>query len=235
MVTVANPCLSGGTLEIFLEAVVPPTLIRVHGAAPVAQALRRLGSALGFDVEVSSDPRIPLAPDTGAFIVASHGRDEEAMLAAALRGAVPYVGLVASKRRAAMVLSALDVSEDERARVHTPAGLDIGARTAPEIALSILAEIVATRTQPASGVPSASTFQAGDPATLVGRAPAATQLNHPATEVRPDRGADALDPVCGMTVAVSPSSLRYEYEGQVYHFCGAGCRHAFAADPANYL
>jgi YHS domain-containing protein len=44
-----------------------------------------------------------------------------------------------------------------------------------------------------------------------------------------------VDPVCGMTVEPSPASLRYEYEGTVYYFCGAGCRQAFSADPAKYL
>ena len=58
---------------------------------------------------------------------------------------MPYVGLVASRKRGAAVAAGLDVSEDDRARLHTPAGLDIGARTPEEIALSILAEIVATR------------------------------------------------------------------------------------------
>src|SRR5262245_23090815 len=144
VVTVANPCLSGGALEIFLEAVVPPARLHVLGAAPIAQALARLGIAAGYDVVATTDPNAALSPDTAAVVVATHGRDEEAMLAAALRAAVPDVGLVASRRRSAAVLAALDLPVDEHARVRTPAGLDIGARTAPEIALSILAEIVAT-------------------------------------------------------------------------------------------
>jgi xanthine dehydrogenase accessory factor len=140
------------------------------------------------------------------------------MLAAALRAAVPYVGLVASRRRSAAVLSALDMSAEERARVRTPAGLDIGAKTAPEIALSILAEIVATRR-------SAEAEEIADVHSgAAGRSGAVDSA--PVTEV---------DPVCGMTVEPSPASLRYEYEGTVYYFCGAGCRQAFSADPAKYL
>jgi xanthine dehydrogenase accessory factor len=102
--------------------------------------------------------------------------------------------------------------------VRTPAGLDIGAKTAPEIALSILAEIVATR----------RSAEADEIADLDSKAAARTRAvaAEPATEV---------DPVCGMTVEASPTSLRYEYEGTVYYFCGAGCRQAFAADPAKYL
>ncbi|HEV8528263.1 MAG TPA: XdhC family protein [Actinomycetes bacterium] len=218
VVTVANPCLSGGALEIFLEAVVPPARLHVLGAAPIAQALVRLGSALGYDVAATTDPNAPLSPDTAAVVVATHGRDEEAMLAAALRAAVPYVGLVASRRRSAAVLSALDLSAEERARVRTPAGLDIGAKTAPEIALSILAEIVVTRRN----------AEAED--TVGADSEAAAQT----AAVTPEPAAN-VDPVCGMTVEASPTSLRYEYEGTVYHFCGAGCRQAFAADPAKYL
>ena len=77
------------------------------------------------------------------MVVASHGNDEELVLEAALRAEVPYVALVASRRRGPVVLASLEVDERMRSRVHTPAGLDIGARTAPEVALSILAEIVA--------------------------------------------------------------------------------------------
>jgi xanthine dehydrogenase accessory factor len=64
---------------------------------------------------------------------------------AGLESGVPYVGLVASRTRGMEVVAALAVSDEDRARVHTPAGLDIGARTPEEIALAILAEIVATR------------------------------------------------------------------------------------------
>jgi xanthine dehydrogenase accessory factor len=80
-----------------------------------------------------------------AVVVASHGRDEEDALATALETGVPYVGLVASRKRGKAVVDSLEVSDDDKARVHTPAGLDIGARTPEEIALSILAEIVSTR------------------------------------------------------------------------------------------
>jgi xanthine dehydrogenase accessory factor len=204
LVTVANPCLSGGTLEIFLEAVLPPPLVYVSGDGPVAQALARLGAALGYDVV--SGPDGDVAPDARAVVVASHGRDEEPVLRAALDSGVPYVALVASRRRGAAVLSTLDLSEAERARVRTPAGLDIGARSAPEVALSILAEIVASRPR-----------EAAEPV------PAAV------ADV-----AAAVDPVCGMSVAVTPTALRHEHAGKAWYFCGSGCRDAFADNPQRY-
>src|SRR4029079_278406 len=133
LVVVGNPCLSGGTLDIFLEAVLPPTLVYVYGSAPIARALETVAAAAGFAVTAATDPDVPIASDTSAVVVASHGRDEERVLERAVRAEVPYVGLVASSRRGAAVLPELDLSDDERARVRTPAGLDIGARTPLEI------------------------------------------------------------------------------------------------------
>jgi xanthine dehydrogenase accessory factor len=144
MVTVGNPCLSGGSLDIFLEAMLPPLLVHVHGSAPIARALVELGRALGHDVRLA-DPGTPLPPDLGAVVVATHGDDEPALLTAALTAGVPYVGLIASHKRGTAVVAGLDVPEDQRARVHSPAGLDIGASTPKEIALSVYAQLVAER------------------------------------------------------------------------------------------
>jgi xanthine dehydrogenase accessory factor len=151
-VTVANPCLSGGSVEIFLEPRVPPPLVVVVGESPIAEALAELGRPLGFAVERGSGD---VAPDGAeAVVVASHGRGEDTALALALQSGVPYVGLIASRRRGAAVLASLDLPDEERSRVHTPAGLDIGARTAAEIALSVLAQIVAERrSQPVAAAP----------------------------------------------------------------------------------
>lgn len=147
VVTVVNPCLSGGTMEILLESVLPPPLVRVFGDSPVARALAVVGASLGYDVHPSTDAGDPVPADAGAVVVASHGRDEERMLTAALRAGVPYIGLVASPRRGAAVLAGLEAGEEERARISTPAGLDIGARFPGEIALSIFAEMVQWRSR----------------------------------------------------------------------------------------
>jgi xanthine dehydrogenase accessory factor len=162
-VTVANPCLSGGSMEIFLEPRVPQPRVLVVGDSPIAVALARLCPPLGFAVElVAGDSAVPMGDDA-ALVVASHGRGEEPALTAALRLGVPYVGLIASRRRGAAVLAALDVPEEEKARIHTPAGLDIGARTAPEIALSVLAEIVQERRAGQQAHPVAEPASALDP------------------------------------------------------------------------
>ena len=162
-VTVANPCLSGGSVEIFLEPRVPAPRVLVVGASHIAVALADLGRPLGFDVALTSGERAAPAAGDAAVVVASHGRGEEPALTAALRLGVPYVGLVASRIRGAGVLASLDVSDEQRSRVHSPAGLDIGARTAAEIALSVLAELVAERRARERAAPAPVPVTAIDP------------------------------------------------------------------------
>ena len=157
-VTVANPCLSGGALEIFLEPHLPAPRLVVVGETPIAMALERLARASGFDAAQYSGGGDPVVVDDSdaAVVVASHGHGEEDALRAALASAVPYVGLVASPRRGAAVRESLGVADTTRLR--TPAGIDIGARTPEHVALSILAEVVAVRSEvaPAEAAPAAS-------------------------------------------------------------------------------
>jgi xanthine dehydrogenase accessory factor len=202
VVTVGNPCLSGGTLEIFLEAQLPPVLVVVFGDAPVARALVSVGRALGYDLRIL-DSSSPLPEDADAVLVASHGREEDAVLRAAMAAEVGYIGLIASRRRGRAVLDALGVEGD---RVHTPAGLDIGARTPAEIAVSVFAEMIERRPRMAVRGP----------------------------RVAPEP-AEAADPVCGMSVAIADDSLQLPYGGRRYYFCGPGCRQAFADEPARYV
>ncbi|HLI37769.1 MAG TPA: XdhC family protein [Streptosporangiaceae bacterium] len=148
IITAVNPCLSGGTLDLFLEVVRPPVLVHVFGDTPVAHALADLGRAMGWDIRRYDDPGVPVRPDTSAVVVASQGGDEHRALTSALDAGVPYVGLVASRRRGAAVVSCLEPGEEpggaRLGRLHTPAGLDIGARAPGEVAVSILAEIIST-------------------------------------------------------------------------------------------
>jgi xanthine dehydrogenase accessory factor len=194
-VTVENPCLSGGALEIFLEPRLPAARVAVVGDTPIAHALVSLGERLGYEVAAADQ-----LDDDVALVVASHGRDEEDSLERALRAGVPYVGLVASRRRGAAVLDELrargTLADEDVARIRTPAGLDIGAQTPEEIALSILAEIVSIRR-------------------------ARQTLPAPGT---------AIDPVCGMEVTAAPPSPHVERDGRTVWFCSEGCRERFEAD-----
>ncbi len=188
-----NPCLSGGALEIFLEPQLPAPRMTVVGGAPVARALSSVAAAAGYDVVCA--PAAEASPQAGdaAVVVASHGADEERLISEALTAGVPYVALVASRKRGQAVRDGLDLADELLSQLHTPAGLDLGARTPAEIAVSILAEIVAERhVHPQPGAAVAASV--------------------------------AVDPVCGMQVAVSAADAA---DRRVY-FCSDHCRSSYA-------
>ncbi len=208
--TVHNPCLSGGSLEIFLDPVLPPPLLLVLATGPIADALARVGRSMDMQVEIVDQAAAEAElGSASAVVVASHGRDEPPVLTAALRAGVPYVGLVASRKRGQGVLAELEVTAEQLAQVHTPAGLDIGARTPSEIAVSILAEILSLRSRQAAPADCVVPRESPAPTT-------------------------AIDPVCGMTVAAGPSTAHLEFGGSTVYFCREGCRDAFASDPDRY-
>jgi xanthine dehydrogenase accessory factor len=203
---VHNPCLSGGTLEIFMEPVLPAPSIVVVGSAPVAQAVRGLAASLGWHVDEAFGVEPEHLRGVSAVVVASHGRDEEESLSAAIEAAVPYIGLVASTKRGESVIGSLGACPSQTSGIHAPAGLDIGARTSNEIALSIMSEIVSLRPRP-SGRPVVETSTTSS---------------------------EASDPVCGMSVAMVDSSLHLDHDGERFWFCGSGCLRAFASNPEAY-
>jgi xanthine dehydrogenase accessory factor len=211
-VTVQNPCLSGGAIEVFLEPVLPAPRLLVAGDTPVAAALLELGAAIGLrTARVARDEIEPRAGDL-ALVVAAHGRDELHTLRQGLEAGVAYVGLVASRKRGDGVLAELrgdGVSEEHVARIDVPAGMDIGARRPQEIALSILASVVGVR----NGLREA--------------APAPPPADAPA-----DAPALAVDPICGMTVAAVSGTPSLEHAGATIYFCCEGCRAKYeAANP----
>ena len=121
-VTVHNPCISGGALEIFLEPRLPPPRIHILGDTPIARALAGLSGGMGYDVVHVASGEVAPEPDDAAVVVASHGRDEEQALEAALDVGVAYVGLVASRKRGAAVLADPRRLPDDRARAHARPG-----------------------------------------------------------------------------------------------------------------
>src|ERR1700722_15966537 len=126
-IVVGNPCLSGGELEILLEPRLPAPRVVVLGETPIGRSLAVLGEDLGYDMQPvdGAESSVEAIVGAAAVVVASHGQDEQAVLEAALRQGVPYVALVASRKRGSEVLAALDVTAEQRAQVHAPAGLDI--------------------------------------------------------------------------------------------------------------
>ncbi len=201
-----NPCLSGGAIDLFLEPHLPAERLIVVGDSPIARALERIGEAAGYASRRADAGAVEAIEDAAAVVVASHGNNEEDVLAAALEAGVPYVALVASEKRGAAVRAGLDVPELLRARLHTPAGLAIDARAPEETAISILAEIVSERhSRP--------------------QAPEDVRASGPPSE--------AIDPVCGMRVAATDATPQLREGAETIFFCGDGCRERYAREHAD--
>ena len=210
-VTAQNPCLSGGAIEIFLEPVLPTPRVLVVGDTPIAVAVLSLGAELGLDLVPVDGGAPDPSPGDLALVVAAHGRDELHTLRRGLEAGVPYIGLVASGKRGAGVLEQLradGVPDEHLELIDVPAGIDIGSRTPAEVALSILAEVVAVRRGKRAAAPERS------------RLPAAASSAAPPI---------AIDPICGMTVAAVAGTPSVQFEGETVYFCCEGCAARFQA------
>jgi xanthine dehydrogenase accessory factor len=247
IVEVVMTCHSGGTLEVYVEPQVAAPALWVVGTTPIAGALAALGAAAGFRTSVV-DPVAEPAAFPGArvvtdaslasfergtspyVVVATQGVWDEEAVAAVLRRDASYVGLVASPTRAAVVreyLAEIGTPPEALAALRAPAGLDIGAQTAEEIALSILAELVQVRRGRAPFV------AAPGPATVAGGGEQVTAGDAGVAAGRSD--IVLLDPVCGMTVDERDARHLAEHDGIVYAFCSVGCRVRFMKNPAAYV
>jgi xanthine dehydrogenase accessory factor len=223
----AMTCHSGGSVDIYLEPVLPAPRLLLFGVSPAIRALAQLGKALGYGVDVvdpaATAAEVPAAdrvftdlaaPELRAersasvhAVVATMGENDEDCVAAALAANPAYLAVVASRKRFALIretLLARGISTGALDAIRNPAGLDIGARLPEEVALSILAEIVQLR-------------RAEKP------------------ELSLVEEALEADPVCGMTVAVASAKARVEHGGRTFFFCNPRCRERFLADPARFL
>ena len=240
VIEIALTCISGGTLEIYIEPQLAQPHLVVIGHLATAEALVNLGKDLGWRVSImgldvtrdrfSSADQIVEELDFGKLsitgnthvVVASHGNYDEDMLVAALQSVAPYVALIASKKRANAILQYLNeanLTQEQIARLKYPAGLDFGAVTPEEIALSILAEIIQRRRQ----LPITNYNKADFPV---------SNFELPITQLPV---AEARDPVCGMTVEIATAHFTSEYNGKTYYFCAAGCKRSFDKEPGKYV
>ncbi len=222
MAVVPISCQSEGALEVYIEPVLPAPRLVVVGGSPMAQTLTRLAQTLGWhaDLIAGEDFGAEDADRHSMVVVATQGHNDEEVLERAAAARPAYLGLVGSQKRGTAVLGYLadrGVPAEQLDHVHVPAGLDLGRTTHTEIAVAILAELVQLR---ASGaIVTAATTAAPAGRAARGTAPAA----------------EAIDPVCGMTVVTAQGGgLPFEHDGTTYYFCCAGCRRAFANDPAAY-
>ena len=143
-----NMCPSQGTMDVFVEPMLPRPLVVVCGGSPVAVAVADLLPRFGFAIVARAEHVADFPRNAGFAVVATQGRGDEAALRAALTSVDGYVAFVGSRRKAAAlreVLAREGIAPERLDRLHAPAGLDLGAVTPEEIALSIVAEIVAVR------------------------------------------------------------------------------------------
>jgi xanthine dehydrogenase accessory factor len=224
-------CHSGGTLDIYIEPVLPKPHVVILGRSPVAQTLCKLAMTIGYAVSVAAPDAdretfseadsvqanfdlAPLKITPQTFIVVStQGESDEEALDAALQTGSSYIAFVASKTKAGKTLDNLrdrGITADELRKVRAPAGLDIHASSPEEIAVSILAEIVQVRR--ANLAQSTSTAAA-----------------------LPVLQEEARDPICGMTVDASKAKHKSEFQGTSFYFCCAGCKQTFDKQPEKHV
>jgi xanthine dehydrogenase accessory factor len=220
-------CHSGGSLDIYIEPVLPRTQVVILGRSPVAITLARLSQVLGYRVvmvaehlqeEISADVELieekdfkldsaKVTPES-FVVVSTQGEGDEEALEQAMQSPASYVAFVASKTKAGKVFEFLrgrGIAQSRLDQVHAPAGLNIAATSPEEIAVSILAEIIKVRhSQPST-------------AAVVNKS----------SQVLPVLNSEAKDPICGMMVDTVKAKYKSQHEGKWLYFCCAGCKDAF--------
>lgn len=234
-------CHSGGTLDIFIEPVLPLPEVVILGRSPVARTLARLARTLGYAVsvfaqgaeaadfegverlETSLSALADLPRPAECFIVVStQGENDEGGLEAALKLEASYVGFVSSPKKWKAVsetLTARGLTPELLERVQVPAGVEINAVEPEEIALSVMAQIVATRRG------EAHRQRLADRETVEGKS---------AGETAGEAPSKAIDPICNMTVDIATASNTSQYKGQTVYFCCPGCKTRFDQNPEQY-
>lgn len=209
VVAVPMACASEGAMEVYVEPVLPAPDVHIVGSSPLTATLADLARALGWRVVTMDEPQFGHLTESSMVVVATQGLYDEPAVESALATPARYVGLIASEKRAASVTAWLrerGVTDDALARLRSPAGLDLGPVAHEEIAVAVLAELVALR--------------------------AAGGFTETVTVHEPET---AIDPVCEMTVDIATARFVTEHEGQKYYFCAAGCQRAFEANPQAFL
>ena len=213
-------CHSGGALEILIEPVLPAPRLFIVGETPVVETLADLAGVMGYRVnqfERAADLALRLGDSAAPVfvVVASMGVDDEEALAAALRAGTPYVALVASPKRAAVVRETL-------------AARAIPGRSGPAESAG------GSRYRRADARGDRPEHHGRDRPDALGddaREAEAASAPEPVAALE----LEAIDPVCGMTVAIAGARHQTEFEGKIWYFCCGGCKARFEADPLPYL
>ena len=187
-------CEGGGSLEIYLEPFLPKPELLIVGDSPVAETVAQFAELLEF--KVINDPS--QIKESTYVVVATMGNGDEEGLLSVLGSKPKYFGLVASEKKSRALFDyARDkgYTDEQINSIRCPAGLALGAETMPEIALSVIAEIM--------------------------------QLRRMQTAEAPPAPAEAIDPVCGMTVATATAKYSTVFEGRTIYFCCLRCKEPF--------
>ena len=224
--SIAMACDSEGAMEIYLEPSLPAPQVVVIGRTPAVDAIAAVAAAIGWDAVIVDDGGQPddhehpdlvrtkldlnglIIDQATAVVVATQGHYDDVALTAALGTDAGYIGLVASAKRAEAMrdyLRSQGLGDNDLARIHAPAGMDLGRIPNREIAAAVMADLVARRAE--------------------------GQLAAETASGRGDRLEDAIDPVCGMTVLVADARYHTVHDGIDYYFCAAGCQQRFESEP----
>ncbi|MDX2303307.1 MAG: XdhC family protein [Microscillaceae bacterium] len=228
----AMTCHSEGTLEVYIEPVIPNPKIVILGKSPVGQALSRLALAIHYHVVVMApnlnpedfpgveavysrfDQKILQTQSNSCIVVATQGEDDEEALELALSLNYSYLAFVASKKKIQHVFDYLkhkNISQEKIETIHAPAGLDLGGRLPEEIAVSIIAEIIAEK--------------------RVQQTQVSAEIQSETTTTKPEL---YKNPVCGMMIDKSTAKFVVDYEGNPVYFCCTGCKVEFERVPEKY-
>lgn len=220
-------CEGGGSLEIYLEPVLPKPELMIVGRSPVAEIVSELGRLLDFkvclaDPQASKEhfPNVDLIltdlslvrsriNEASFVVVATMGNGDEEGLLAVVGTAPRYLGLVASKKKARSLFEYArekGATDEQIATIKCPAGLELGGETMPEIALSVMAEITRVRRVSESSPGS---------------------IDLPVMNEPVQSEAVATDPICGMTVDVQHARYTSKLENTVVYFCCLKCKETF--------
>ncbi len=222
-------CQSSGALDIYIEPVLPKPQILIIGQSLVARTLTSLGKLLNYAICVAAPgadkerfPEADLVLDEldlsrakitqqTYIVVATQGEYDEEALEQAIGTGASYIAFVASKKKAKLIWQYLEekgIAAESLQRVKVPAGLDIGAASPEEIAVSIMAEIIRVRRSAAKAFALEEVLEAA--------------------------AKESKDPICGMLVDVGKARYKSDHRGKTFYFCSLHCKQAFDKEPERY-